>query len=329
MGKPGNPTLGDAIGEIAEAVMVGALRAALGTAPTAPAKKLKFRAKRLGAVAGAVPWLLDRTLVYKAKLGVDADGAPNAYHPDDKGTDKLAHAGHAGAKGKPNNWWGVATDNGKASGEPVKQTGGAYPGYFVSTTAWVNPGVSDDKVPQRYVDSNKIPYVAIRDTFRQGANGKVKLGDYAVVVHLSTSKFAYAVVADVKFQGIGEGSIALCRALGADADPRKGGIATRDVVYVVFAGSGDGTFPVSDPAVADGAKDPKADQSVAHIAQVGAQKLRDWAQANLAYELSQSSGAGGLSGGTLGGAGGAGGSATAAAPAPSQVAAVLNTELSL
>jgi hypothetical protein len=39
---------------------------------------------------------------------------------------------------------------------------------------------------------------------------------------------------------IGEASIALANALGVKADPKHGGIATRDIVYVVFAGTGIG-----------------------------------------------------------------------------------------
>jgi hypothetical protein len=60
-------------------------------------------------------------LVYRGGLMIDADGAPTAYGPDGKGLDHLANAG------KPGNWWGVVTVDGK----PVVQENG----YYVSTTS--------------------------------------------------------------------------------------------------------------------------------------------------------------------------------------------------
>jgi hypothetical protein len=42
-------------------------------------------------------------------------GAPNAYHPEDKGLDFLANAGKTG------NWWGIVTEDGTPSGKPVVQ----------------------------------------------------------------------------------------------------------------------------------------------------------------------------------------------------------------
>ncbi|HEX4603317.1 MAG TPA: glycoside hydrolase family 75 protein, partial [Candidatus Angelobacter sp.] len=66
----------------------------------------------------------------------------------------------------------------------------------------------------------------------------VNLGDLAVVVNTANGKRAYAIYADVGPNGkIGEGSIALAKALGIDAKPRDGGVSG-SIVYLVFPKSG-------------------------------------------------------------------------------------------
>jgi Fungal chitosanase of glycosyl hydrolase group 75 len=68
----------------------------------------------------------------KGKLGIDADGSPHAYHPNGSppGLDYLANAG------KPGNWYGIVTDNQKASGNPVVQgSSDPAPGFYISSTA--------------------------------------------------------------------------------------------------------------------------------------------------------------------------------------------------
>ena len=57
-------------------------------------------------------------VIFEGGMMVDADGSPQAYHPppdERKGLDNLADAG------EPGNWWGIVTDNGKGSGNPVVQ----------------------------------------------------------------------------------------------------------------------------------------------------------------------------------------------------------------
>src|SRR5262245_32378245 len=52
-------------------------------------------------------------LFFQAGMAIDADGAPQAYHPDSKsGLDALANAG------KPGNWWALVVDD---KGEPLLQ----------------------------------------------------------------------------------------------------------------------------------------------------------------------------------------------------------------
>jgi hypothetical protein len=64
-------------------------------------------------VAWSAPSVVD-AFFYESGLAIDADGAPRAYHPNDRlGLDSLAHADHRG------NWWALVTDNEKTNGTPV------------------------------------------------------------------------------------------------------------------------------------------------------------------------------------------------------------------
>lgn len=149
-------------------------------------------------------------LRWTAGLAIDADGSPHAYALDGKGLDRLANAG------KPGKWWGLVVD---ADGDPVVQgEGDPAPGFFVSPTSLCDRSkrLSD---PRRYVDSETVAYIAVPPELV--ARG-VAMGDVALVAcgALTTA----AIVADVGPHGhLGEGSIALARALGIDADPRLGG----------------------------------------------------------------------------------------------------------
>lgn len=177
---------------------------------------------------------------FETGMTIDADGAPDAYHPDDIGTDHLANAG------QPGNWWGLATDE---EGEPfVQGPDDPNPGYYVSTTALEDPAraISD---PRRYVNSNTIPFIVLPG----GQHGGARLGDIAVVVNTANDSLAYALFADIGPRAhLGEGSIALAKALGIRSDPKRGGTAS-GVRYLVFPGSGNGRpRPVAEiDAVAD------------------------------------------------------------------------------
>lgn len=64
-------------------------------------------------------------------MAVEADGAPNAYHPDDVGLDFIANAGY------PNkSWWNsvLVPDPSKPS-RAYTQSIGEFTGYFVSKTS--------------------------------------------------------------------------------------------------------------------------------------------------------------------------------------------------
>jgi hypothetical protein len=77
----------------------------------------------------------DTAFYYSSGLNIDADGAPNAYSPNDTGIDYLANAG------SPGNWWGIATDG---SGKPYIQ---GYHHHHQSSTARQPPPPSPPPPP--------------------------------------------------------------------------------------------------------------------------------------------------------------------------------------
>jgi hypothetical protein len=165
-------------------------------------------------------------ILFTSGMRIDADGAPNAYGPHNWGLDYTANAKNGSL------WSGVATDS---SGNPVVQRSGRYKGLYVSQTTLRKNGASATS-PQTYVNASRIPFIALPADFTQQFG--VNLGDLAVVVNTANGKRAYAIYADVGPNGkIGEGSIALAKALGIDAKPRSGG-ATRGIVYLIFPKSG-------------------------------------------------------------------------------------------
>jgi hypothetical protein len=166
----------------------------------------------------------NQAFFFVSGMTIDADGAPNAYHPDNTGLDDLANAG------VPGHWDGIITDG---SGEPLIQgPDDPFPGYYVSCTS-LSDRTKRRGDPARYVDASKIPYVVLpRDVAAQGG---AQLGDFAVVVNLRSGKSSYAIFADVGT--LGEGSIALANNLGIWSDARQGG-RRGGIFYLVFPGSG-------------------------------------------------------------------------------------------
>jgi hypothetical protein len=174
---------------------------------------------------------------------VDADGAYKAYHPKNYGLDSLTHAGY------PGNWWALVTDNGERSGTPVVQKASdPAPGYYVSTTSLYDRNNRNPRDPRRYVDAATIPYIVLPPRGLKYA----RLGDFATVINLENGKISSAIVADGSLElpdRIGEGSIALAKALGIDPDPRNGGKDDGGILYLVYPGSGNGA-PRSAAAIA-------------------------------------------------------------------------------
>jgi len=183
---------------------------------------------------------------YKAGMNIDADGAPNAYHPppqENLGLDYLGNAGKAAKNGKPANWWALATDTCEPSGQPIVQgPGDPSPGYYISMTSLqdsTHKGVSPLPKcanPLRYVDSTQIPYIVLPSKVKSKLGAK--LGDFAVVIN--GDSHSPAIFADVGPPGkIGEGSISLAKALGLPFDPKHSSTSS-GVIYLVFPGSGNG-----------------------------------------------------------------------------------------
>lgn len=174
-----------------------------------------------------------KAFFYKSGLAIDADGSFRAYHPNDRlGLDSLTHAGRKGI------WWALVTDNGKPNGRPVVQgKSDPAPGFYISTTALYDADNPNPRDPRRYVDAATVPYVVLHPRALKHA----RLGDFAAVVNLRNGKMSAAIVADESAAElpVGEGSIALARALGIDADPRRGG-QMKNVAYIIFFGSGNG-----------------------------------------------------------------------------------------
>jgi hypothetical protein len=181
------------------------------------------------------------------RMAIDADGAPNAYHPRDTGIDALSNAGF------PNGGWKsvLATDPGNPS-QPFIQTGGPFAGFFVSKTTLQDP-TRKETDPLRYVDSTQVPYIVFPGQFH-ALKGTGSMGDFAVVRNLKNDKVSVAIVADVgpSDAALGEVSIRLAENLGgANINPRNGnGMPKGPFLYVLFPKSREHpTWPVAADAM--------------------------------------------------------------------------------
>ena len=157
-------------------------------------------------------------------MAIDADGSPNAYHPDDTGLDELSNAG------APGRWDGIITDR---EGTPlIQQERDPFPGYYISCTSLADEAKAFTD-PTAYVDASQIPYVALP---REIADPRgMRLGDFVLVMNLRNGRSSFAIYADIGT--VGEGSIALADALGISSNARHGG-ASDGILYVSFPGSG-------------------------------------------------------------------------------------------
>jgi hypothetical protein len=176
-------------------------------------------------------------VIVRSGLLIAVDGAPRAYHPDDRsGLDFLVNAGH------PGDWSGIVTEDGSNTGKPIIQgPTDPAPGYFVSATS-LEDGSKARTDPRRYVDSAKICYIVLPRGV-VGQSGEPKLSDLSTVYYPASGKVGYAVVANIgPRKKLGEGSIALAERLGIPAVDPSGRIGSssgvRDGVWmVVFPGS--------------------------------------------------------------------------------------------
>jgi uncharacterized Zn-binding protein involved in type VI secretion len=185
-------------------------------------------------------------LFYRCGLMIDADGSPHAYHPDDRsGLDHLGNAQKNWKKRKkqrqegkpvePIRWCGAVTDDGTDHGEPIIQgPNDPAPGFYVSPSALQDHQYARTD-PKRYVDAENIPYVSIPPDLESRG---VQLGDFATVGY--NGQYVSAIVADIgPHHKIGEGSVALAKAIGVPHNARGGGIG-HGVTWILYPGSGNG-----------------------------------------------------------------------------------------
>lgn len=172
---------------------------------------------------------------FETGMTIDADGSPHAYHPDNTGIDDNAHG-----KDEKGKWVGIVLANRKPY---IQNATDPAPGYYVSTTSLYDK-TRRRTDPQRYVDSERIPYLALpRQVMHPDGDcrrdAKACLGDIAIVRNTENGLYSFAILADqAPSSGIGEGSIALANALGVDPDARIGGTKA-GIQYLIFPGTGD------------------------------------------------------------------------------------------
>jgi hypothetical protein len=124
---------------------------------------------------------------FKTRMRIDADGAPNAYHPEDKGLDFLKHAG------KPGDWQALVTDN---RGQPVIQgPHDPYPGYYISQTSLFDKTKLRTDLA-RYVNALAIPYIVLPAEPELQESGGARPGDFAAVINARNRRMAFAIFAD-------------------------------------------------------------------------------------------------------------------------------------
>ncbi len=120
-------------------------------------------------------------------LRIDADGTPNAYHPDNtSGLDDPANAGWSSDPSKRKHWWPsvlVADPSDPAEPAHLKrpyiQPDGEFAGFVVSQTALVDGGKAKTDM-QRYVDARVVLYVVMPRAVH-ATKGTGALGDLAAV----------------------------------------------------------------------------------------------------------------------------------------------------
>src|SRR5450432_700293 len=204
-----------------------------------------------------------------SRMNIDIDGAPNCYGPagilDVHGKPPLDNLGNAGdppplkdannniihwppgpphyGKPKPNynaphnlwRWKGVAVDSHNL---PLVQTNNdPFPNFYVSQGALANPNVPGEDNPKHWINSRNVNYFSLPLSMTNMCNK----GDLAAVIIPSADvnseyyKFkiktlVFAILADRGGEGIGEGSIALGKALGG----RERQTIESPVIFVVF-----------------------------------------------------------------------------------------------
>lgn len=169
---------------------------------------------------------------YKTKrMEIDADGAPDAYHPDDKGIDALANAGYPRG-----GWKAVLVQDPADPAKPYLQPSGEFAGYFLSRTTLEDKSLPPTD-PRRYVNASTVPYLVFPGQFYQ-LKDTGAFGDVGMARNLTGDKETPFVIADAgpSRAPLGEVSMRLAVMLGGkNVKPRTGvGKPTGEFVYVIF-----------------------------------------------------------------------------------------------
>lgn len=141
-------------------------------------------------------------------VSIDADGAPNAYNPENTGLDDLANAGYP-----HKSWWKdvLAEDPMRSNFPYVQREPAKYPGFFVAKTSLRNPDpLVPDTSTEKYVDATRVPYIVYTSDFYK-ASGTGHLGDFVFVASETSS--SWAILADTGGHVLGEISISLASKL--------------------------------------------------------------------------------------------------------------------
>jgi hypothetical protein len=148
--------------------------------------------------------------------------------------------------GRPGNWFGIVTDTGEVTGEPIVQgENDPCPGAYVSVTSLhlfdQNGNRLPNSSPFKYVDSATVPFIAVPPMVIRGVAGVV-LGCRCAVTNTRTGQSVEAVVADIgPKQHLGEISVACAQAIGVPIGtihPAMGeGAPSASIYYQLFPGT--------------------------------------------------------------------------------------------
>ena len=127
----------------------------------------------------------------KVHLGVDVDGAYDAYSQDNSGLDDLCSSGWNSTHGY---YCGILT-NGKDYMTPVLQNSSdPNPGFCISPTTCTYSNVQSLNNPKKYINSNDVEYVALTSKMY---NAGVRIGDVGIAVR-ENGKSAFFIVGDYR-----------------------------------------------------------------------------------------------------------------------------------
>ncbi|OKB66317.1 hypothetical protein BHU62_12200 [Serratia marcescens] len=187
-------------------------------------------------------------------LGINADGAPNAYSYEDhqalqgkcpskekyhyRGLDCPANAGY---KIKGMKWQNVLVVD-KSTGDAFVRQSGEYKGFLVAKTRLQDPKIVDETDKNKWVNSDVVPYWTFPgQTSFSLKEGTGRVGDIGYVINKKTGKSSAFIIADVggSATAFGEVSLQLARNLGAkNPDPIRGGDIDGDYYFVIFPKTG-------------------------------------------------------------------------------------------